>query len=854
MDETDQSLVLHGGSQSGPGGLNGTNRKSKRPKKLEPLETMKMSQSQKNMTSTFVGTKKDLVEAVRRIAPASIETSPIIFREITGELKTTTMDGGNVKQQLSIVEDGVNNSARKYNDLKVACDRKTFELKAKLDELEGQKLQYDELCKMKKANTFESARIEAIKKDLAVVTDDLQRIDHQKRQLLHMLNRLNKNQILFEAHMNGMTDCYNAVHKEYGEVVLLRRGLDAGLAKTIAVHEATLNRVTEARHERAMAMAQRKNELKDAHRLKTWLKERAAQKIALSNGLRGDLTREEEHFLRMQVTEKEEKTRNLQKSNEENQKRAQLLERAFMRIKQLIGVATFEEIVEKFHMQRVNKVNIEREVKEVENRLSFLKSEYTRQEQQYRDMKSSGALGSAGDVVTRDMTVQLEEEIASAKNNYKLWRAELERLNNILISLQQGGMGLHIRATPFLNLIDGILSSTGTGTPGGPDRPNPNVDSEGSGGVFELTSSHDIGPTGGGGSVSSAHGSRKKSVGSPTGHPNGNSNAGGSPSPRSSSMDLVRPNTAERDAGVGVDTAMPESVWRETMEHLTTAEHVFSRMLEITAQPGQSPDVGQGSASIVTGGKRGQMGGTFIGSTFDGYAASFNAKDGYVDFSLRDPRNAPPDLWTDQNVDGGFINHNIRVVSKKNLRAHEALLMKQDESVYASALGGTAAGTTNNNALLSTFDNGDMGSQGSGETSLDLAEKTRPGTPGDTGVPVSDTQHSATHANLANQTVIDGDLLTRVGVKTLSVNVATEHNRSVQQELRQRKLLERMKQGGGPGQESALDKAARVKAQQDSAERLCVFRKPATLPEGSTLRDLPLEKTEAFLSKMPKLT
>ena len=99
-----------------------------------------------------------------------------------------------------------------------------------------------------------------------MVTDDLQRIDHQRRQLLHMLQRLNKNQILFDAHMNGMTDCYNAVYKEYTEVVLLRRGLDAGLAKTQSVYEITLNRVNEARNERAITLAQRKGELKNAHR------------------------------------------------------------------------------------------------------------------------------------------------------------------------------------------------------------------------------------------------------------------------------------------------------------------------------------------------------------------------------------------------------------------------------------------------------------------------------------------------------------------------------------------------------------------------------------------------------------
>ena len=36
--------------------------------------------------------------------------------------------------------------------------------------------------------------------------------------------------------------------------------------------------------------------------------------------------------------------------------------------------------------------------------------------------------------------------------------------------------------------------------------------------------------------------------------------------------------------------------------------------------------------------------------------------------------------------------------------------------------------------------------------------------------------------------------------------------------------------------------------------RLCVYRHPPTLPKGSTLRDPPLVKTEAFLTKMPDLT
>lgn len=200
---------------------------------------------------------------------------------------------------MAIVEEGVNNSARKYNDLRVLCERKRLELKAKLDELESQKLQYEQLCDMKKAKTYESARIEQLKVELDTVSTDLHRLDHQRRQYLHMLQRLNKNQILFDAHMNGMAECYNSVYKEYKEVVLLRRGLDAGLAKTQAVYTLTQSRVAEARSQREAELDQRKGEMKNAMRLKQWLRERVAQKIAMSNIMRGDLTKEEEDFLQV---------------------------------------------------------------------------------------------------------------------------------------------------------------------------------------------------------------------------------------------------------------------------------------------------------------------------------------------------------------------------------------------------------------------------------------------------------------------------------------------------------------------------------------------------------------------------
>jgi hypothetical protein len=57
----------------------------------------------------------------------------------------------------------VNNAARRYNDLKVLCDRRATELKEKLDELDSLKLDHEAMENMKFRNTFEAQRIDHLK-------------------------------------------------------------------------------------------------------------------------------------------------------------------------------------------------------------------------------------------------------------------------------------------------------------------------------------------------------------------------------------------------------------------------------------------------------------------------------------------------------------------------------------------------------------------------------------------------------------------------------------------------------------------------------------------------------------------
>lgn len=65
------------------------------------------------------------------------------------------IDDSDVKQQMNIVENGVNWNIKRYNDLKVINERLTKTLKAKLDDLDYQKKIYENLEAMKNAETEE---------------------------------------------------------------------------------------------------------------------------------------------------------------------------------------------------------------------------------------------------------------------------------------------------------------------------------------------------------------------------------------------------------------------------------------------------------------------------------------------------------------------------------------------------------------------------------------------------------------------------------------------------------------------------------------------------------------------------
>eukprot|EP00604_Paraphysomonas_vestita_P001656 CAMPEP_0174822020 /NCGR_PEP_ID=MMETSP1107-20130205/12587_1 /TAXON_ID=36770 /ORGANISM="Paraphysomonas vestita, Strain GFlagA" /LENGTH=421 /DNA_ID=CAMNT_0016039881 /DNA_START=486 /DNA_END=1748 /DNA_ORIENTATION=+ len=186
--------------------------------------------------------------------------------------------------------------------------------------------------------------------------------------------------------------------------------------------------------------------------------------MALATELRGDLTKEEEVLLRTQLKEKEEKTKKLQRANEESQRKVTAMDDAFMKIKQITGMQSLDDMLEKFTVQRINKKNLEKEVAEVELRLNEAKRMITKTEQAFQERKSSGVGENENN---RDPTSNVEAKIQEARNLYKITKAGSDRLHAVLIALQQGAHGLLQRVQPYLSLVDvGVFELTSSSAAG----------------------------------------------------------------------------------------------------------------------------------------------------------------------------------------------------------------------------------------------------------------------------------------------------------------------------------------------------------------------------------------------------
>lgn len=119
----------------------------------------------------------------------------------------------------------------------------------------------------------------------------------------------------------------------------------------------------------------------------------------------------------------------------------------------------------------------------------------------------------------------------------------------------------------------------------------------------------------------------------------------------------------------------------------------------------------------------------------------------------------------------------------------------------------------------------------------------------------------------------DGHVPSRVAVKKISSRVELDAKRKEEMAARRKRLQDRMEnKGKDAGADDSFGITAKLKEQKAYADkyalirfffcfilisffvRLCTTKSVPTLPDGVTLRDDPMTKTQAFLKSLPKLT
>ena len=307
------------------------------------------------------------------------------------------------------------------------------------------------LLEMKQKATPEAVRIDELIEKIEETRVMTENKLHYRRQLQHMHRRLAANQITFDAHINAMEDAKQAAIKEHDDVKALMRQLEAGKTKAVLDLYDTQRQVSVERRDRAKIIAVRKLEAHNARKMEEWRKEREAAARNDTADQRGDLSAEEERALQAKLAEREHLADELRAANEAKLHEFNALEEQFTTIRQATGVNDLEEMVEKFIGQEGNRQTLLKEQREVELKLSAAKKTKEEAEGTFSELKASG-IGSTE--LNREVSDELDAEIQAGRMELKMTRAACERLENVLVSLRQGAIGLFQRLEHFRHLLD----------------------------------------------------------------------------------------------------------------------------------------------------------------------------------------------------------------------------------------------------------------------------------------------------------------------------------------------------------------------------------------------------------------
>jgi hypothetical protein len=361
------------------------------------------------------------------------------------------------------------------------------------------------------AEAAEVSRIRQLRRQIRTVRRAMTRREFTRRQYEHMSARLRSNASAFERHMKGLDDAIRAARKETGDVSGYLRMLEASRDGAIMELHRLQARLASERAARERDLEERRVELARATKMEAWRRQRAAVRAEMKAELAGDLSREQEEQLLHTLAAKEAAVAQLQQERRQREERAAALQDAFTRIKATTGVATLEQMVDRFLGAPRLREALESERSEAEARLAAVRREHAAALAEYEALQGSGGVGAAlaqldasqaaallppqpggreragsslsaitlgggpspgvllpvpapaalggvgpgagGEDSWREELSRLERLLGGARAQLRLHRSGAERLEEILLSVRQGALGLASMLEPFRELL-----------------------------------------------------------------------------------------------------------------------------------------------------------------------------------------------------------------------------------------------------------------------------------------------------------------------------------------------------------------------------------------------------------------
>jgi len=430
------------------------NKKSKHRRKpgtkLAPLDGHDTSGALGKAQRKIAG-KRDLVQVVRCMNPSSSTGSllgpsnSLWQQDSVLKSSTVSLDTG-ISGQLQNMETEVNLNARRFNELKILADQKEKELLEKKEALAARRLANG--IKAERVATA-MARVTGFEDNLEELALQTEQKGHYRRQLEHMLRRLQANEISFDAHINAMEQALAGARKETAEVKLLTRQVEAGKNRAIQELKEVQRQVKLQNRERLKLLESKERALRLAQKIEESRADQWQKTLELID--QKDMSTREETHLRRALFAQNQKIAALQQEYLEQEELAKSLEGWFQQVKLKTGILSPDEMVSKFMGQNGNKNTLEIEKSMADKRLEKAKKLRQDLELKYAEQKASGTVEGE---ITRDHAEQIERETQKKHVELKAVTAAYERLKGVLMALGQGSMGLYQRVAPMKNLVE----------------------------------------------------------------------------------------------------------------------------------------------------------------------------------------------------------------------------------------------------------------------------------------------------------------------------------------------------------------------------------------------------------------